>query len=95
MRGTTGCKSMNLAGQVVSFEQDGEAVLAVRLSRPGQPEGVDQGRRSDGRAAAVQEAPVDSDVVAHKVFPVYPVGKFGFDGFDRGSCTESCVSKAG
>lgn len=95
MRDATGCEVVYIGGQPMSFDQDGEAVRACGSDFPGQRQGVDQAGRDDGRAAAVEEAPVDADVVADQISAVGPSGEFGLDSRDGRRGPEGWVGQSG
>jgi hypothetical protein len=90
-----GREALYLRSEVELGGQGAEAVLGAELEVAGQAEGVDERGRGDRGVAAVQEAPVDADVVADDDVPADAAGELGLDGGGAGGRGQDGGGEAG
>jgi hypothetical protein len=79
-----GSEAFYLRSELELGGQDAQAVPRAELEVAGQAEGVDECGRGDRGVAAVQETPVDADVVADDDVPADAAGELRLDGGGAG-----------
>src|SRR5216684_3291880 len=83
------------ASAVTVPERGQPVAFGARVDVAGQPKRVDQGAGVNAGAAAVQEPPVDADVVPDDDFPFQPCCEFGVNAGEAGRCGEDVAGEAG